>query len=147
LEGLTPYELWPDKWQDVAMGCSDWITPVSTNDGDYLVVTCSPLSELLKIPADGGDYFELADRGNILATGLGWSGGLIQHPKNGKVYVTQPKEGTIMAIDPNEQRDYRFEPPVVKGINTPSCVRFNSQGDEMYICSMPTGSVWKVSNF
>ncbi|MFC0301968.1 hypothetical protein ACFFIS_14400 [Virgibacillus soli] len=59
----------------------------------------------------------------------------------------EPHKGTIVAIDPNIQKDYRFEIPVIQGLTMPSCLRFNKDGSEMYICSMASGIIWKVTGF
>jgi sugar lactone lactonase YvrE len=55
--------------------------------------------------------------------------------------------GTVMAVDPSDPGDYRFDPPVVQGLSMPTCVRFSPDGDSMFVCSMPTGSVWRLSDF
>lgn len=146
LEGLTPLEAWPDDWTKFFFACSDWKTKVTMGGETFLVVNSSPLGQLVRIPKQGGDYLDLVEQGYLLASGLGWMGGMIQHPTNESVYVTQPLKGMIAKVDLTEVRDYRFDPPVVQGLNMPTCIRFSPDGDNAFVCSIPTGSIWKISN-
>jgi len=145
LEGLTPLELWPDEWLNVLAGCSPWIEP----DGPYgeIVLSVSPLGQLVRVPKEGGDCLSLTEEGHVLATGLGWMGGMKTHPDGDHIYVSQPQKGTVVAVDRSGPHDYRFQPPVVQGLNMPTCVRFSPDGETMFVCSMPIGGVWRVTNF
>jgi hypothetical protein len=147
LEGLAPPEIGQEKWADFSNACADWLTTVGLGDQTWIVVGSSVLGQLVRVPKDGGSYLDLAEQGHLLAKGLNWMGGEIQHPYDHLVYVAQPLKGTIMAIDPTTLQDYRFVPPVVQGLNMPTCVRFSSDGETMFVCSMPTGSIWKITHF
>ena len=72
---------------------------------------------------------------------------MIDHPSDGRTYVSQPLKGTVMAVDHSGGRDYRFDPPVVQGLNMPTCVRFSPDGESMFVCSMAVGGVWRIRNF
>ncbi len=72
---------------------------------------------------------------------------MIQHPTNNHVYVTQPSKGSVMAVNPATPQDYRHDLPVVQGLAMPTCVRFSPDGESMFVCSMATGSVWKITDF
>lgn len=73
-------------------------------------------------------------------------GGVIQRPATEELYVTLPKEGSILSVNLRERgKDYRFTPPVLRGLNMPSCVRFSPSGDEMFVCSFAVGGIWKIT--
>lgn len=144
LEGLTPPSSWPDNWTEYFAGCSAWLTPLLLSGTHTLVMNNSPLGQFLAIPEHGGDYLTLAESGKVIASGLSWMGGMYQRRSDERIFMTQPTKGTIVAIDPYANRDYRFDPPVVQGLNTPTCVRFGPD-DEMLVCSIATGGVWRIS--
>lgn len=146
LEGLTPPEAWPNDWPKFFFACADWKTRVTMGGETFLVVNSSPLGQILRVPDHGGDYLDFVEQGYLLASGLGWMGGMIQHPTSGSLFVTQPLQGTIAKVDLAEVRDYRFDPAVVQGLNTPTCIRFSPDGNTAFVCSIPTGSIWKISN-
>jgi glucose/arabinose dehydrogenase len=148
MEGMTPPTSWPDHWTEYFFGCNDWKTPVRIGDTDTLALNSSALGYLFKVPGEGGEFSDLVDGNDtIIATGLGHMGGMSQHPVTEQLYVTLPKEGGVISIDPTQRKDYRFEPPVIRGLNMPSCVRFSPSGDEMYVCSFAVGGVWKITGF
>lgn len=119
---------------------------VRIDDTDILVLNSSVLGQLLRIPAEGGDYADLLRSDAVLARGMGQMDGMYQRPGTDQLFVTLPKEGSVIAIDLHAHgKDYRFEPPVVRGLNHPSCVRFSPSGEEMYVCSFAVGGVWKVT--
>lgn len=147
-EGLTPPGAWPDAWADLFFACDDWKTPVRINGKDYLVMNSSVMGQLIQIPINGGDYSTFVDSDAVIAKGLGHMGGMIQRPGTEDLYLTLPKDGSVMAIDlASPGKDYRFEPPVVRGLNMPSCVRFSPDGDTMFVCSFAVGGVWKISGW
>lgn len=147
MEGMTPPSSWPNHWAEYFFGCDEWDKPVRIGNTDALALNSSVLGCLFRVPAGGGDFSDLTGDDSILATGLGQMGGMEQHPTTEELYVTLPKEGSVIAVDLSEQKDYRFEPPVIRGLNMPSCVRFSPSGDEMFICSFAVGGVWKVTGF
>lgn len=144
LEGLTPPSSWPDNWTEYFAGCSAWLTPPLISGTHTLVMNNSPLGQLLAVPEHGGDYLALAESGKVIASGLSWMGGMYQRRSDERIFMTQPTKGTIVAIDPYANRDYRFDPPVVQGLNTPTCVRFGPD-DEMLVCSIATGGIWRIT--
>jgi len=143
--GLTPIEVWPEKWEDfAAAGCvTSWQTPYI----DSLLVVIAATGQILKVPQGGGEYFDLVDRNYLIAWGLQRIGGIILHPNNGLVYAVQPEHGSVVAINPEARQNYRFEPPVVQGLNTPTCPRFSPDGETMFVCGSGEGAIWKVTNF
>lgn len=147
LEGLTPLESWPDRWQVFFEACKTWKTPLRIAGTDELVLNSSALGLLIRVPEGGGDFGDFLREDSPLASGLGSMGGMIQHSESDLLYVTQPVDGSITAVDPNQRRDYRFDPPVVRGLNMPTCVRFSPDGESMLVCSIATGGVWRITNF
>lgn len=147
LEGLALPGSDAEQWAENSISCGGWSSPIRYDGDAFLVKSNSALGQIVKVPAEGGDYLDLVENGFLIASGLGWQGGKIQHPYDELIYVTQPQRGTIMAVDPGASRDYRFAPPVIQGLNTPTCVRFSRDGNAMFVCSMPTGTVWRITNF
>lgn len=147
LEGLVPLEAWPDRFLEIFNSCDAWITPFQLRGETGLMVNISPLGQLLSVPEGGGEFFDLVAQGYLVATGLDWMGGMIQHPHDGQLYVIQPSKGSVIAVDPTIAHDYRFNPPIVQGLNMPTCVRFSPDGESMFARSIPTGSIWKITNF
>lgn len=150
IEGLLPPEAFPDKWEQYLFSftaCTGWTDPPFINGKVTGIISSSVLGIIAKYPDTPTSFMDLAKSDNLIATGLDWKGGMRQNPNDGKIYITQPHKGTIVAIDPNIQKDYRFEIPVIQGLTMPSCLRFNKDGSEMYICSMASGIIWKVTGF
>ncbi len=144
LEGLRP--MGTDQ-RDLAMGCDSWKLVAMIDGHERMIVSSSALGQLLVVPDGGGDYLDLVDRGCLLAYGLPWKGGFTQNPADGRIYVTLPTRGEVVAVDPHEPGDYRYARPVVTGLNLPTCVRFSEDGDTMFVCSMPGGAIWSVTGF
>lgn len=151
LEGILPLESFPDNWEyewSMYSGCAGWKTKIFTEDGqEFNVSSSSALGQIVKDPETETDYMDLVKKGNLIASGLDWKGGMIQNPVNKMLYVTQPHKGTILEINPFESKDYRFSAPIIQGLNMPTCVRFSPDGNSMYVCSAPTGSIWKFTGF
>lgn len=148
MEGLTPPNHWPDRWTTLFNDCNDWKTPVTIDGTEFLALNSSIMGLLIKVPAGGGDYNELIAENSLFAKGLGQMGGMIQRPGTNDLYLTLPREGSVIVVDLlSENTDYRFTPPIVRGLNMPSCVRFSPSGDAMYICSFAVGGVWKVTGW
>jgi hypothetical protein len=144
--GLTPLHSWPDMWEDyAAAGCTkDWIDPGHRGE---LHLAIGPLGQIMKVPAGGGEYIHLVQDQHLIAWGLHRLGGMKFHPFEDVLYAVQPEDGSVVAIDPSKPRNYRFEPPVVKGLNFPTCVRFSEDGETMFVCGSGEGVIWKVTNF
>jgi len=97
---------------------------------------------------EGGDYIELVKSGKLLAWGLERFGSIKEHPETSKIYAAEPFAGNVVLIDPsNDPQNYRFEPPVIRNLLIPTCIRFNSNGSIMYVCGLGEGAVWQISNF
>ncbi|MFK7604332.1 hypothetical protein ACI3L1_19250 [Deinococcus sp. SM5_A1] len=145
--GLTPVDLpnWAEKWENfAAAGCTkSWTTMVNNE----LFVAIGAVGQVLKVPEGGGDYLELVDSGHLAAWGLQRLGGMKGHPVDGLIYAVQPEFGNVIAFDPDEPANQRFQPPVVQGLNFPTCPRFSEDGDIMYVCSSGDGVIWKVTNY
>lgn len=131
-------------------GCNAWGTMLAFDDGSvHLGMKIGSLGAFIRVPDEGGSAFDLLeDRSNVLASGLDpVASGCIQHPTNGKVYITQPLSGEVRAFDPNRPGYLGFEPPVISGLNQPTCVRFSPDGEFMYACGQGDGVVWRVANY
>lgn len=131
-------------------GCNAWSTRLMLDDGSvHLGMKIGSLGAFVRVPDEGGSAFDmLEDRSNVLASGLDpVAAGCIQHPTNGKVYITQPLSGEVRAFDPNQPGYLGFEPPVISGLNQPTCVRFSPDGEFMYACGQGDGVVWRVANY
>lgn len=153
LEGFLPQEFFPEHWEyhwNMYSGCSGWTETFKTEDGNQVgIASSSVLGQLVKYPETEveTDYMDLVKNGNLIASGLDWKGGMKQNHVNKMLYVTQPRKGTVLEINPFENKDYRFAAPIIQGLNMPTCVRFSPDGNSMYACSAPTGSVWKFTGF
>ncbi|MBP1970317.1 DNA-binding beta-propeller fold protein YncE [Virgibacillus natechei] len=151
LEGILPQSAFPDDWEyewSMFSSCAGWKTKIRAEDGnEFSVSSSSALGQIVKDPESESDYMDIVKNGHLIASGLDWKGGMIQHPTNKMLYVTQPHKGTILEVDPFDSRDYRFQAPIIQGLNMPTCVRFSPDGNSLYVCSAPTGSIWKLSGF
>jgi len=143
--GLTPLEVWPEDWETIAAaGCvKSWTCCYL----DSLLVAVGALGQIIRVPDGGGEYFDLVEKGHLIAWGLQRMGGMYVHPFDGRVYAVQPEHGSVIAINPEEPQNYRFEPPVVQGLNMPTCPRFSADGETMFVCGSGEGAIWKVTNF
>ncbi len=144
-EGYTPPEAWPKNWEAYHGGCGSWgIDPRVHPELSYtFALSISGLGIILGVDAGSHDYSEVVAT-NAFARGLGYTGGMIAHPFNGLIYVTRPLRGDVIAVDPRESHNYTFDPPVVSGLNSASCVRFDRGGDRMFVCSSANGIIWLV---
>lgn len=149
LESLTPLSSWKDgSWADYFAPCAAWTNVADTDAGPRLILTTGALGLVVEIPPEGGDFVDLIEAGCVLGYGFtGWFGGQIQNPVDKRLYITQPLKGAVVAVDLNRPGDYRFAAPVVTGLNMPTCVRFSPDGATMYACSMPTGAIWRITDF
>lgn len=149
LESLTPLSSWKDgSWGEFFAPCAAWVCVADTAVGPRLILTTGALGLVVEIPPEGGDFVDLLEAGHVLGYGFtGWFGGQIQHPVDKRIYITQPLKGTVVAVDLDRPGDYRFASPVVTGLNMPTCVRFSPDGSAMYACSMPTGAIWRITDF
>jgi hypothetical protein len=112
-EGYTPQHAWPDQWESFVAGCGKWGTdPKVFPEKPYVFAfSIGGLGLIIGIPEAGGKYETLAKE-HAFARGLGWTGGMIAHPFDGMLYVTQPLRGEVRAVNPRESRNYRFDPVV-----------------------------------
>lgn len=145
--GLTPLESWPSGWQKFAFaGCvKNWTTTGVLGNSLYLAI--SDLGQVLDVTDFESDYMELIKNKRAIAWGLKQVGALKLHPNNGLLYITQPASGEVAALNPAIPQNYHFEPPVIKGLKYPSCVRFSDDGEAMFVCDQADGVVWKIRDF
>lgn len=93
-------------------------------------------------------YSELvAYPGALVAWGLHRLGGMRLHPPSGLLFAVQPEMGEVIAVDTAKEGNYHFQPPIVRGLRMPTCVRFSLDFDKMYVCSSADGVVWQVEGF
>ena len=149
--GVTPahIENWPQNWQNYAAGqyirmWQEGGIPLAAN---IHFVSVGPLGQIIDLSSGGGTYSELLDAGRVFAWGLGRIGGIKMHPTNGLLYGTEPENGVVFAVDPKVRRNYRFDPPVVRGLVKPTCLRFSADGQTMYVCGQGEGVVWRITDF
>jgi len=139
--GTHGYEFRPQ----VMMGCESAPWTKRLADGSLIL---EANFVIFKVPKGGGRFADiLLDDKNVIARGLRFTGGMTQHPVNGLIYAVDPPAGTVFALDPEKPGDYRHVPPVVQGLNWPSCVRFSPDGEEMFVCSFSLGVIYLVRNF
>jgi hypothetical protein len=146
-EAIDPPEAWINgEYNEFYAGnCDTWkvITKNPSLSYSSLILTAN---YILGVPAKGGPfaYQELLQK-HLIASGLGYTGGATPHPiQTDLLCVTQPLEGSVTFVDLTLSRDYRFEPPVVKGLPMVSCVRFDASGEKMFACSIVAGTIWLV---
>lgn len=144
--GLTPIGSWPSDWERYAAAkcVKNW--QGTGRHGEHFVAV-GPVGQVLKIPHGGGDYLELVDEGYLVAWGLQRMGGMYTHPVNGRIYAVQPEDGSVVSFEPDQPQNQGFEPPVIQGLNMPTCPRFSSDGETMYVCSSGDGVIWEVTDF
>jgi len=150
-EGFAPPNSWPSDWTLYAERCNKakWPTKIE-GPGDYeqLVIASSSMGRILVYPVENGpgDALSLAAKYTV-AYDTGELGGIIAHPENGLLYATEPMAGSVLAVDPRDCRAYTFDPPVVRGLPDPTCVRFSPDGERMLVCSPTNGVIWEVRGF
>lgn len=145
--GLSPLSSWPNNWPKYAVAScvKKWIEPGF--DGK-LYVAVGSLGQILDVPSGGGAYIDLVKNGHLAGWGLHRCGGIKWHPHRQRLFVAEPEAGSIMAIDPANPKTHIFEPPVVRGLRNPTCIRFGgSDGEVMYVCGQADGCIWKIENF
>ena len=125
--GRTPLGDYPvDEWDRYsAGGCSDSWPDFS---GPDRMLTVGELGIIVRLLPDGGDLLGMLERHAsevVVAWGLGRTAGMKYNPADGTYYVAQPQQGSVLAIDPDAPANYVLTPPVVRGLNQPSCVRFS----------------------
>lgn len=77
------------------------------------------------------------------AWGLDHPLGIIYHPVDDLLYVTERGTRSVKALPPTGGIDARLLPPIAAGFRSPSCVRFDRDG-AMFVCDMDGCSVWRV---
>lgn len=143
--GVHPYH---EHWEGDYTGCSEWCLQYEGN----LCYATGALGQLVEVPEDVIDsdetptHMEMLERGNLIARGLNYSGGGRYNPNDGLIYMSEPPNGSIVAIDPHDPGNYKFEPRVIQGLGYPSCIRFGPD-NEAYVCDRTSDVVWKISNF
>ena len=143
LEGLGSTDSWPSDSVRQARACGVWTHGLA----NHVFLSIAPLGAILRAPDEGGDSLRLLESGHAAATGLGRTGGMISHPVTERLYTTQPDRGSIVAVEPFDNRDYHFSVPAVMGLPMPTCVRFSPDGATMFACSPTNGTLWHIANF
>ncbi|ELY96114.1 hypothetical protein C482_16098 [Natrialba chahannaoensis JCM 10990] len=145
--GMTPRSAWPDNWEGHQIDCGSWAVPVE-NDVLYSV---GPLGQMVRADITAEDspttHAEHLDAERLVARGLNRVGGSVYNRSDGLVYAAEPFNGSVVAVDPTGNRQYRFDPRVVEGLVLPTCVRFGPDNEQMYVCGRGEGVVYKISNF
>lgn len=143
--GPTPLSSWPDEWQKFAgSGCViNW----QDGKGSVHYIAVGSLGMILDVSSSGGKYFDLLINKKAIAWDLQRVGGIKLHPTNGLLYAVEPEAGNVIAINPSTPKSYRFEPPVIRGLTRPTCIRFSEDGLIMYVCGQGEGVIWKVTDF
>jgi hypothetical protein len=134
-----------DQWQKYASaGCV-----INWGGGGIAAhyITVGALGQVLDVYNQGGEYIDLLKSKKAVAWDLGRLGAIKEHPTNGLLYAVGPELGDIVAFDPKRPKNLRFEPPVVRGFNSPSCLRFSPDGKIMFVCSKGDGVVWSITGF
>lgn len=130
--------------------CGSWGIVYTRGGSRELFVAASSLGLIARAPSEGGEFLSIvADADRVFAWGLDAMGGMKEHPSNGLVYVSQPLRGCVVAVDPNRQHNYVFDPPVLElpRPGFPSCIRFTPDGETMFVCDAGNGVVWRVEGF
>ncbi|BDG18178.1 hypothetical protein TthSNM11_03810 [Thermus thermophilus] len=70
---------------------------------------------------------------------VGLEGGLGGQVAFGEVLALQKEK-----LDKETPESYAFHPPVVKGLPTPTCVRFTPDLEGLLVCSPTNGVIWEV---
>jgi glucose/arabinose dehydrogenase len=127
-----------------------WIDDAAGRGFFYLAV--GSLGQIFRINPDELPeeitYSELvAHPDALVAWGLHRLGGMRFHPSSGLLFAVQPEMGEVIAVDPAQPGNYLFQPPVVRGLRMPTCVRFSQDSEKMYVCSSADGVVWEVEGF
>ena len=145
--GMTPRESWPDGWEATQVDCGQWLV----SGGEHLLYSAGPLGQIARANPDPDEgpttHMEHVDAGNLVARGLDRVGGSKYNRKDGLVYAAEPFEGSIVAVDPQDSRQYRFSPRIARGFVLPTCVRFGPDNDTMYVCGRGEGVVYEIENF
>lgn len=139
-------ENWQKTWTADNVDCGYWGIAYKGNLG----YVCGDLGQLVKAKEDDDEvvsHMEHLEAGNLLAEGLRRAGGARYNREDGLVYITEPHAGQIMAVDPERQRNYRFDPRVMQGLVYPTCVRFGPDNESMYVCGRGEGVVWRITDF
>lgn len=144
--GRAPLGTYPTgEWDRYAAGgCSaDW-PDFSGPDRAFAV---GYLGLIVRARPEGGDFLDtLAKHPDemLIAWGLQRTAGMKYNAADGRYYVTQPEAGSVLVVDPDAPANYALTPPVVRGLNQPSCVRFSPDGTEMFVCASGDGVVWRI---
>lgn len=134
----------PDS--ELGRECSTWQDPI---DGD-LAITVSAMGQVLRIRGRDLDeeimYRELLEEDAVVASGLNYTRGIKYNDDDELIYLSEPYAGSVSVVSPEDHRNTRFDPPIVRGVGMPSCIRFGP-GDELYVCDRSSGAVYKVTDY
>lgn len=137
---------WQDDWvKEAGPACDSWLTA----HGEKLYASVSIRGEILDLTgADHGQsYQDLVDEGRKIVKGRDRLGGLKYNPQDDRIYGVEPGRGEVFVANPNETENHQFKPGIVRGLGTPSCLRFGEDNEAMFVCGLGHGTIWKVTNF
>lgn len=125
--------------------CGNWLVDADAN----LVHTVGSLGQMAYTDVDGdtNTHTQHLAEDRVFAYGLHRLGGSKYNHHDGIIYATEPHNGSVVAIDPEETGDYRFDSRLVEGLSCPTCVRFSDDNEEMYVCGRGEGVVWRITDF
>lgn len=148
IPGKTPLDSWPERWQLYATTqCSKWAVVFPPKGGAHFLYLTGVEGSIVGVPQQGGNFGELVMGDGAVAWGLHDTTSIKDHPYDGHLYVVRAEKGDVVAVDPRNPRNYWFDPPVVTGLNQPTCARFADAGETMFVCSSGDGVIWKVTHF
>lgn len=139
-----------EEWEKYASANCSGGWEVVTADGDRLFVKGAQLGQIVEVTEqEGKTYYDIVREDGVVARGLDHVGGIYINTDDGLLYGAEPLEDRIFAVDTDRKGNYRFTPPVVKGLIQPTCVRFGPDGggDEMFVCGRGEGAIWKITDW
>lgn len=144
--GRGPLDSYSDgTWEVLSAGACSATWPDFS--GPYRAFAVGYLGLICRARSEGGDLLEMIATHpdeTLVAWGLQRTAGMKFNPADGRFYVIQPDSGSVLVVDAEVPANYALTPPVVRGLNQPSCVRFSPDGTEMFVCASGDGVVWRI---
>lgn len=151
--GLAPAGSWPD-WEKSSVGAciANWGGGGHSSKKGFLISNqhynaISAMGQIVDITDFEGTYIDSIKQNKLIAWGLPRIGAIKFNEGDNQLYITLPERGEIMRIDINSPKNYHFVPPIIKGIEFPTCIRFSPDGTTMLACSMSHGVVYEITDF
>lgn len=108
--------------------------------GDQLLLGHSSLGTVWDVTR-GGNFDKL--RNSRFAWGLNAPGGMIADPLDEDLYVVERRSGVVRRL--SEPGYARFSEPLLAGFEEPSCLRFTTDGRQLFVADKAWGAVYRVS--